>query len=50
MPRYYFRLVSPTHVVADEEGLELEDLAAAHWSALRLIHRIAIVLNEVRTG
>jgi hypothetical protein len=37
MPRYLFHFVSRGGVVADQEGVELKDLTAAHQHALRLV-------------
>lgn len=46
MPRYFFHLVSPDHVVRDNDGLELDGLAAAHWRAVKLVHKMHVHLPD----
>jgi hypothetical protein len=40
MPRYFFNLITADQVVRDREGTVLDGLNAAHWHAVRLVHRI----------
>src|SRR6476659_5759914 len=37
LPRYFFHFASPVEVLADQEGVELADLTAAHQHAMRLV-------------
>jgi hypothetical protein len=39
MPRFYFHISTIDDVFPDKEGVELDDLAAAHDCALRIVYR-----------
>jgi hypothetical protein len=46
MPRYFFRFVSPTQVVTDYRGAELDGLRAAHRRAVRLAYEMRMHLPD----
>ena len=49
MPRYFFHLVSADHALRDDEGLDLEELSAAHRHALKLQRQIRVYVNDLTT-
>ena len=49
MPRYFFHLVSPDHALPDHEGVELDELSAAHGHALKLQRQIRVYVNDLTT-
>ena len=47
MNRLFFHFWSRRRLIRDTEGRELSDLAAAHRHAMLLIHKAAVLLDEL---
>jgi hypothetical protein len=48
MPRYYFHVATKTNFLPDNEGVHVQDEAAAHEYALRLIFQAMLYDSEER--